>query len=67
MVEKNKAEEIATERVCHLLMSDYAVKVSDAGNNWLVRYTPIAKVRGGGFEVVVAKESGTIVEAVSLQ
>ena len=48
-------------RAAVLLLETYNVTELDKGMTWLFQYTPKAKVRGGGFEIAISKQTGEVV------
>ncbi len=45
----------------------YNVNEIDKDTVWLFQYTPKARVRGGGFEITIAKKTGEVVKVEHYQ
>ena len=50
-----------------VLLETYNVNEIDKDTVWLFQYTPKARVRGGGFEITIAKKTGEVVKVEHYQ
>jgi hypothetical protein len=67
MIDKETAKKTADAKACQTLLDEYTVSVSDAGENWRISYVPRGRVRGGGFEALVSKQTGAITDFRHMQ
>lgn len=67
MVDRQQAQEIASLKASALLLDEYDVQVADETDRWVVSYVPRARVRGGGFQMVVSKATGDVSQIIRFQ
>ena len=58
---------MAIPEAAMLFLETYNVKEIDKDTVWLFQYTPKARVRGGGFEITIAKKTGEVVKVEHYQ
>lgn len=67
MVNRQQAQQIASLKASDLLLEEYDVDVVDEADRWEITYVPKARVRGGGFQLLVSKETGEVSRVVRFQ
>jgi hypothetical protein len=67
MVDRLQAQQIAGEKAGALLLEEYEVELADEANRWVITYVPKARVRGGGFQLFISKDTGEVSQVVRFQ
>ena len=67
MGDRDEARRTADAQVCALLLDEFVVAAKDEAELFVFEYRLKAKVRGGGFDLCVAKADGTVTRIVRYQ
>lgn len=66
-MDRKEAEKIANLKACAILLDDYEVEAKEKGDSWVVTYVPKGRVRGGGFELTVSKQTREVTHVLRFQ
>jgi hypothetical protein len=67
MVDRQQAQQIAGSTAGALLLEEYEIEVADEPERWVITYVPRTRVRGGGFQLFVSKDTGEVSRVVRFQ